>query len=185
MARYDLDCRAGQLLLLFCLFFDQLVGQLPNFLVLLTQYQFDRVHLCPVLGLLRWIGLSVLTLSEFFDRLPTNAAERPFQVFKTCQGLWAILGTLINLSNSLCEIIFFLNYAAKVDSRVESLGCSSIINESRFTLVTDFHRASWIPLQIHLLLVTRSHLLALSLTCLYVAGPSALIALKAVTFLLL
>ena len=53
MTRYDLDCRAGQLLLLLCLFFDQLVGQLPNFLVLLTQYQFDRVGLCPVFGLLR------------------------------------------------------------------------------------------------------------------------------------
>ena len=78
MAWYDLDCRTGQLLLLFWLFFDQLVGQLPNFLVLLTQYQFDRVHLCPVPGFLRWIGLSILTLSEFFDRLPTNAAERPF-----------------------------------------------------------------------------------------------------------
>ena len=185
MTRYDLDCRAGQLLLLLCLFFDQLVGQLPNFLVLLTQYQFDRVRLCPVLGLLRWIGLNVLTLSEFFHRLRTNAAERPSQVFKTCQGLWAILGTLINLSDSLCEIIFFLNYAAKVDSRVESRGCSRIIHELRFTLVADFHRASWIPLQTHLLLVTRSHLLALSLTCLYVAGPSALIALKAVTLLLL
>ena len=185
MTRYDLDCRAGQLLLLLCLFFDQLVGQLPNFLVLLTQYQFDRVGLCPVFGLLRWIGLNVLTLSEFFDRLRTNAAERPSQVFKTCQGLWAILGTLINLSDSLCEIIFFLNYAAKVDSRVESRGCSRIIHKLRFTLVADFHRASWIPLQTHLLLVTRSHLLALSLTCLYVAGPSALIALKAVTLLLL
>ena len=185
MTRYDLDCRAGQLLLLLCLFFDQLVGQLPNFLVLLTQYQFDRVRLCPVLGLLRWIGLNVLTLSEFFHRLRTNAAERPSQVFKTCQGLWAILGTLINLSDSLCEIIFFLNYAAKVDSRVESRGCSRIIHELRFTLVADFHRASWIPLQTHLLLVTRSHLLALSLTCLYIAGPSALIALKAVTLLLL
>ena len=83
------------------------------------------------------------------------------------------------------EIISFLNYAAKVDSRVESLGCSSIINELRFTLVADFHRASWISLQTHLLLVTWPHLLALSLTCFYVAGSSALIALKAVTFLFL
>ena len=78
MARYDLDCRAGQLLLLFRLFFDQLVWQLPNFLMLLTQHQFDRIHLCPVLGFRRWNGLNVVIISEFFDRLPTNAAERPF-----------------------------------------------------------------------------------------------------------
>ena len=70
----------------------------------------------PVLGLPRGVGLNVLSIDEWFEILPTIAAEGPFQVFKACHVLVAILGTLINLIDFLSEIAVFLTYAAIIDS---------------------------------------------------------------------